>query len=152
MDLFEESSVLVRRLWDVEMIKQLKARYFRFLDTRDWEALRTLFTDDCTYDAPGMPDTRGGDAFVTRVAKLFAGAVTVHHGHMPEITVDSHDTASGIWSMVDYIQLDPSQPSTWYTGYGYYYETYLRISTGEWLISSWRLARSRIDRPTSGGE
>ena len=33
------------RLWDVEQIKQLKARYFRYLDTKDWDAFETLFTD-----------------------------------------------------------------------------------------------------------
>ena len=85
--LIEDPSVVIRRLWDIEMIKQLKARYFRFLDSRDWMALRTVFTEDCTFEAPGMPKVRGGEAFVARAAGLFAHAVTVHHGHMPEIIV-----------------------------------------------------------------
>ena len=30
----------------IELIKQLKARYFRFLDTANWEGLQQVFTDD----------------------------------------------------------------------------------------------------------
>ena len=30
----------------VENIKQLKARYFRFVDSKQWDALRDVFTDD----------------------------------------------------------------------------------------------------------
>ena len=36
----------VRRLLDLEELKQLKARYFLYMDTKDWEAWRELFTDD----------------------------------------------------------------------------------------------------------
>jgi 3-phenylpropionate/cinnamic acid dioxygenase small subunit len=35
-------------LEDVEQIKELKARYFRFFDTKQWDRWRGLFTDDCT--------------------------------------------------------------------------------------------------------
>jgi len=41
----------VDRLWAIEQIKQLKARYFRFLDTKDWEGMRTIWTDDAVFDA-----------------------------------------------------------------------------------------------------
>jgi 3-phenylpropionate/cinnamic acid dioxygenase small subunit len=30
---------------DIESIKQLKARYCRYLDTKDWDRWRELFTD-----------------------------------------------------------------------------------------------------------
>ena len=35
-------------LESIELIKQLKARYFRFLDTRNIEGLQTVFTSDAT--------------------------------------------------------------------------------------------------------
>ena len=31
---------------DIEAIKQLKARYFRTLDQKDWAGYRAVFTDD----------------------------------------------------------------------------------------------------------
>jgi hypothetical protein len=37
-------------LVDVEAIKQLKARYCRYLDTKDWNQWRTVFADDFVSD------------------------------------------------------------------------------------------------------
>ena len=36
----------VQELLDIEAIKQLKARYFRLLDAKDWEAFVEIFTED----------------------------------------------------------------------------------------------------------
>ncbi len=49
---------LVEKLWDIEQIKQLKARYFRLMDTKDWVGWRDLFTDDCLHYLPpgGKPE------------------------------------------------------------------------------------------------
>ena len=35
---------------DVEAIKQLKARYFRTMDTKDWAGMCQVFTDDVVVD------------------------------------------------------------------------------------------------------
>ena len=35
----------VQRLLDLEQIRELKARYCRFIDTKQWQLLRSLFTD-----------------------------------------------------------------------------------------------------------
>ncbi|POY23261.1 hypothetical protein C3469_22450, partial [Mycobacterium kansasii] len=37
-------------LWEMEAIKQLKARYCRYLDTKRWDDWRRLFTDDFVSD------------------------------------------------------------------------------------------------------
>ena len=34
-----------QHLYEIEQIKQTKARYFRFLDTKQWTDWRTCFTD-----------------------------------------------------------------------------------------------------------
>jgi hypothetical protein len=36
----------IQRLIDIEAIKQLKARYFRFMDTKDWMGFGSVFTLD----------------------------------------------------------------------------------------------------------
>ncbi|MBK6739384.1 MAG: nuclear transport factor 2 family protein [Haliea sp.] len=36
---------------DIEAIKQLKARYFRTMDTKDWPAMRQVFCDDVVMDS-----------------------------------------------------------------------------------------------------
>ena len=40
----------VQRLLDLEQIRQLKARYCRFIDTKQWQLLRTLFTDGARFE------------------------------------------------------------------------------------------------------
>jgi hypothetical protein len=137
----------VEMLWDVEQIKQLKARYFRFLDTKDWVAFRDLFTDDCRHFLPqesAVPFMTNRDYFAMNEALLTPG-VTTHHGHMPEITMLSDTEAEGIWAMFDYVQVDPPSGRVSIMGYGHYIETYRKGEDGRWRISSKRNERLRLD-------
>ena len=59
--------------------------------------------------------------------QTLADAVTVHHGHMPEITLTSSTTASGIWALHDEIVWPDG---TRMRGDGHYHETYERWWTG----------------------
>ena len=70
---------------DLEAIKQLKARYFRLMDTKQWEAFRELFTDDAVMQSTPDPEERfvGGDEIAAKVSRALADAVSVHHGHTP---------------------------------------------------------------------
>ena len=40
----------LKRMTDMEEIRQLKACYFRFLDTKDWEGFESLFSADAMLD------------------------------------------------------------------------------------------------------
>ncbi len=53
-------------LLEIESIKQLKARYCRHLDTKDWDSWRTLFTDGFRSDTAGAGGKVivGADPFV----------------------------------------------------------------------------------------
>jgi SnoaL-like domain len=128
---------------DVEAIKQLKARYFRFLDTKDWAAFRLLFTEDVTVDtsASGGGIVEGADRFVAFLQHTLADAVTVHHGHMPEIELTSASTATGIWALQDTIVWPDG---TRLEGYGHYHEAYEAVD-GQWRIGSLVLTRLHMD-------
>jgi hypothetical protein len=128
---------------DVEAIKQLKARYFRTMDTKDWARLREVFADDVVVDttASGGGVVSGADAFVAFLRTILEDVVTVHHGHMPEIELTSATTAQGIWAMQDLL-LWPNGRAL--HGYGHDHETYARIG-GAWRIQSSRLTRLRMD-------
>lgn len=71
----------------IESIKQLKARYCRYLDTKDWAAWRTIFTDDFLSDTSeaGGAVIAGADDFVafTRRALGRATQPTAHQVHNP---------------------------------------------------------------------
>ena len=137
----------IEQLWDIEQIKQLKARYFRLLDTKDWPSFAELFTDDCQHYLPdgGPVAAIGNEEYFESLKSHLGDHVTVHHGHMPEITLRSDTEAEGIWSMFDYVQADVSQGPVRLQGYGHYFETYRKGLDGTWRISSKRNVRLRVD-------
>jgi hypothetical protein len=147
----QELEARLQAIEDREAIKQLKARYFRLVDEKDWEAWRQLFADDAVFDFGDGSVVEGADAFVASVRDMVDGAVgharTVHHGHMPELTVDSPTEAHGSWVLADYLEWEPD-PDTGVRrglrGYGHEHETYRKIG-GEWKIAHWRLSYLRMD-------
>lgn len=140
---------LVEVLWEIEQIKQLKSRYFRFIDTKDWDGFRGLFTEDCQHLLPvesaDRPYLTNDEYFPATIGALSEG-FTVHHGHMPEITILSSTEAEGIWAMFDYVDTTHEQGRTRMHGYGHYHETYRKGADGQWRISSKDNRRSRIDQ------
>lgn len=48
---FGDREELLQRLIDIESIKQLKARYFRSLDHKDWDLFGEVFTHEAVLDA-----------------------------------------------------------------------------------------------------
>ena len=144
------------QLLAIEEVRKLKARYFRFYDDKDWDAFTDLFTDDAefTFVAADLahypPDyaaflTPEGDLRLDRdrllawLVPTSAYVTTVHHGHMPEITVTAPDRAEAVWRVSDTIRF-PSEPPVWLRGHGRYDEEYVRTPDG------WRLRRSRYER------
>ena len=127
---------------DIEAIRTLKARYCRFLDTRQWEEFRELFTDDVTVDLgdAGMFDEAEG--FLAFARSALEGTTSVHRVNMPEIEIVDADNATGIWAMADIVV----RPGSSHSGYGHYHETYRR-NDGEWRIASLRLTRLLVNGP-----
>jgi uncharacterized protein (TIGR02246 family) len=128
---------------DVEAIRQLKARYFRTMDTKDWQAMRRVFTDDAVIDttASGGREIAGADEFMSFLQETLAGVITAHHGHMPEITLTSASTASGIWALQDMLVWPDGSRMH---GYGHYHDTYEKVD-GAWLIRTSTLSRLHMD-------
>jgi hypothetical protein len=130
-------------LLEIEAIKQLKARYCRYLDTKDWDAWRSLFSDDFLSDTSlaGGKVIRGADEFVAFTRKGLRSQATVHQVHAPEIELTSPTTASGVWALEDVVRFGPGVNLR---GYGHYTETYQKVA-GRWLITSSTLTRLRED-------
>ena len=128
---------------DVEAIRCLKARYFRTMDTKDWGAMRQVFTDDVTIDTSEAGGTvvEGADEFMTFLKEALSGAITVHQGHMPEIEITSETIAKGIWALND-IVIWPNGMRL--DGYGHYHETYEKGTDG-WKIKFSKLTRLHMD-------
>jgi hypothetical protein len=141
------------RLNAIEDIKQLKARYFRCMDTKDWDGFADVFAPDAVMDmteemrdqqTTADPVTRGNREIAAFVRAAVDPVTTVHHGHMPEIDLTSDTTATGIWAMEDKLRWPEGSPIKAMHGYGHYHETYERVGK-EWKIKKIMLTRLRVD-------
>ena len=130
-------------LLEIEAIKQLKARYCRFLDTKDWDSWRSLFTDDFRSDTAqaGGKVIVGADEFVAFTHRSLGARATVHQVHAPEIELLSPTAARAVWALEDVVRLAPGVNLR---GYGHYRETYAKRD-GRWLITESTLTRLRED-------
>ncbi|OBJ56665.1 nuclear transport factor 2 family protein [Mycobacterium sp. 1423905.2] len=135
----------VTTLLEIEAIKQLKARYCRYLDTKRWDEWRQLFTDDFVSDTSesGGKVIQGADEFVSfvRTALGKPSQPTAHQVHAPEITLTSDTTATGVWALHDVVRLGPGLNLN---GRGHYHETYQKVDD-RWLIKTSTLTRLRED-------
>ncbi|MFI7195146.1 nuclear transport factor 2 family protein [Nocardia nova] len=134
----------VHRLLAIEEIRQLKARYFRCVDLRQWDEFADLFTDDLTVDfAESTSDPKGKKEFLASVARHFETGYSVHHGHIPEIDIVDETTATAIWPMYDRVESPVDSGYVSHEGWGHYTETYRRCDDGKWRICRSRLSRIR---------
>lgn len=124
-------------------ICNLKARYCRCLDTKDWDGYAALFSDDFVLDTTGSGGARveGREAAVAYVrSSISEDTITTHHVHSPEIEV-AGDGATGIWALQDR-NIWPSGRKL--LGFGHYHERYRREG-GEWRIAESRLTRINME-------
>ncbi len=132
----------LQQLSDLEDIRTLKHRYFRGIDTADLALLGTLFTQDLTVDYRGgtyRVRLEGRDNMLEFLANSFhSGAVAMHHGHMPEITLTGEDSAEGLWYLEDiFIDVERSSHTI---GSAIYRDVYRRED------GAWKIARTEYDR------
>lgn len=134
-----------------EDIKALKARYCRFLDTKDWSSLASLFLEDAVLDVAqdtGNAPHHGREAIVGQIRFAVDDAATSHQVHTPEIALEGRDRATGVWAMQDRVVWQtgksPIPGVASITGYGQYHETYRRTADG-WKFASVRLTRFHVD-------
>jgi hypothetical protein len=127
---------------DLEKLRQLKARYFRTMDPKDWAAMREVFTDDLVMDtsSSGGGVIEGADAFMTFLSGILKDVITVHHGHMPELEITSPTTAKGVWAMEDFLVWPSGMEMR---GYGHYHETYEKQGD-DWRIKTSKLTRLHV--------
>ena len=124
---------------EIEAIKQLKARYYRAMDTKDWALMRDVFTEDFILDSTGIGGgvLEGRDPVVEFLSQVMDGTRSVHHGHMPEIELTSDVDAAGIWAFAD-IVIFPD--GTRLAGAGHYQDAYRKVD-GTWQIASSTVTR-----------
>jgi uncharacterized protein (TIGR02246 family) len=142
----------IQRLLDIEDIKQLKARYCRFVAKEDWEGFKNLFSEDLQFITPDGTRHDGRDVFMAFHEESLEKPKVwgVVHCYTPEITITGPDTAVGIWAMSDiHIWPGGEGPAMGHHGYGHYHEDYIRLEDG-WRFRRIQVIYERVD-PLEGG-
>ncbi|MGO4166279.1 nuclear transport factor 2 family protein [Novosphingobium sp. YAF33] len=137
-------------LIDILEIQQLKVRYARFGDTKNWTELRQCLTDDfhCLVDgapralvaAPDRYEVHSADDFLANAVRMVAEVQPIHHLTLPEIAITGDGTATGIWAIQDYL----IAPHCIFRGWGHYHDHYLKRD-GRWRIRESVLTRIRVE-------
>jgi hypothetical protein len=140
------------RLEAIEDIRRLKARYWRFVDTKQWREFGELFAPDATFtDHSAAFHCDGRDEIRDKIEAALADVFTAHHGHQSEIEIEDLSHARGIWAMEDYLVFPPGavhptnpSPTSTVRGYGHYVESYVKLDS-QWLFQKSELFRLRLE-------
>lgn len=127
----------VQRLKDVQAIKEVKSRYFRALDTKNWDELETTLAPDIETSYSDGKLVFHGPKEVTNYFKesMPKTEITLHQGHNPEIYFESDDVAFGHWYLQDNLIFAEGNPyeGLQIQGSAIYTDKYVRVD-GKWLI------------------
>jgi ketosteroid isomerase-like protein len=133
-----------------EAIRQVKARYCRLLDTKDWDGFIALFTEDAVMDVQedtGNPPIRGHAAILDQVRFAVTDARSAHQVHSSEIDLRGEE-AQVVTAMQDRVIWAegkcPIPGAQSITGFGHYVERYVR-QDGVWKIASLKLTRLIVE-------
>ena len=117
----------------LEELKQLKYRYLRTLDTKDWDGFAETLAEDATADYGERLSFTGRDAITAYMRKTLTPAIiTVHHVHHPEISVDG-DRATAVWALDDTVVV--TEHRLLLRGAAHYADRYERGADGAWRIA-----------------
>jgi hypothetical protein len=128
----------------IEEIRQLKYRYFRTLDMKEWDGFGDCLATDIVarygtqaMDKPLHFDSRDGVVeFMS--GNLGTGIISIHIASHPEIAVDG-DTATGSWGFEDTVIVPAFKVMI--RGGGYYKDEYRKDADGKWRISATKYER-----------
>ena len=141
----------IERLVIIEALRELKAKYCRLADHKDWEQLANLFTEDavaqfCDPSGAVRKQIKARAEFATSIGASVGAAQPIHHVFSAEFVVESYAEAHAVWAMEDRL-IQPEgidAPFRTMHGFGHYHEDY-RFVDGQWLISNLKQTRTKMD-------
>lgn len=137
----------------IEAIKQVKYRYLRALDTKNWDEFAATLTDDVAADyGASLGKTQHFTDRASLVdymrSSLPPDVISEHRVTHPEITLDGTDTAWGIWYLQDRVIV--AEHDLMLFGAAFYHDRYRRTGDG-WKIGATGYARTyEVTMPLSG--
>jgi hypothetical protein len=143
----------IDRLLAFEDLRNLKARYLQYLDSKQWDKYANLFVEDGVIsDVRFNIRIEGRSQIRAVVPHVFNNStITVHQVHQADIRLQSPSAATGIWALEEYTTFGkPSEsgifpvPVGTRHGYGHYVDEFVKVD-GEWLFKSLAAEWIRLD-------
>lgn len=122
---------------DLTAISQLKYRYLRTLDTKQWDDFADCFVPEATGDYNGLVFEDRSALVAYMQENLGEGLLTLHQVHHPEIAVEG-DAATARWYLQDKVIVPAF--SFMLEGAAFYDDRYVRTPDG------WRVAHTGYRR------
>lgn len=126
---------------DVDAVVQLKYRYVRGVDTKDWDLLAGTLTADAVARYGGGVHVVEGRAAILDFLRERLAPDRVHTTHRvghPELAADGPDRATGRWALDDVVLDDEHRFQL--VGAAWYDDVYVRTPDG------WRIAETGYTR------
>ncbi len=127
---------------DRQDIAEVTVRYATGIDTRDWDLLRTCFTDDCRVDYGRIGVWDGVDAVIAHMAgsRVATGGHSLHRITNQAITLKADHAQCR--SYVDAVVM-AADNKTGHQAVGFYEDELVRTEHG-WRIATRRFTTARI--------
>src|SRR3984957_16860091 len=135
----------IERLVELQAIYDLKGRRDHAVDQKDWNTYAKLHTDDYVAMSISAKPIVGGQAAADALAVQLANVTTVHHCHTPVIEFQDHHNATGVWAMEDNLFWTRNGEKQWLRGFGFYHESYVKGTDGQWRFSFRKLERTHAE-------
>ena len=127
---------------DIRAIERLQADYWDCLDKKDWEGLRSCFTDDFVFinNTTGGRYVGGDGMLETMKGKFTDNVTSSHHGHHHWVEITGENDAIGHWALQD--DLYDAVNGGEFVGRAHYDNKYIK-KDGRWFCTEMSLTYLR---------
>ena len=135
---------VLRRLLDRQEITDTLYRYASAIDVKDYDRLRTVFTDDVVAQYAGAPEVIGADELVAWIREMSPSTKYQHHLlNVYEVEIDGDEARTYTYHTSH--QVDEATPDTVYVIVARYRDVLRRVDD-RWLIADKRMEVGWMER------
>ena len=135
---------VLRKLLDRQEITDTLYRYAAAIDVKDYERLRTVFTDDVVAQYAGAPEIHGADVLVSWIREMSPTTKYQHHLlNVYEVEIDGDEARTYTYHTSH--QVDAATPDWVYVIVARYHDILRRVD-GRWLIADKRMDVGWMER------
>lgn len=131
------------KLTIISEIMNLKARYCRLVDIKDWAGFEALFVEDATFETPatGGAPIGGRSEIVGLIRNAIGAGRSLHLAYLPEIEVVDASTVKAIWGLESVLASRVPPGAVPQRDHAFTHDTYVRRGNS-WLVQSVKVERT----------